>query len=360
MLANFADSDGVCAADLGGSQLTHRTCSKLLGMVLLMALVASACGDTVNTTRRAVSEDTTGVTTTEMTAETTQETTPATPAATAVAPTAATFPPGGGINASLTRDDVDCSEEGVGSDFETEFLAAHFVVDGNLGGLCLGEEDPTLIRAWELLAAITPGGQLNDLALFGGFIEGAEGDEVTLAFVNALDDDGSIYQMSVNLDAADEDPNEFQLTMAHEFSHVFTGLPSELDRFAGPDSCATYYNGEGCYTEDSLMAEWVATFWGDGLINEIDPEAAPSGEQGQERCDLNPGFFGAYAASNPEEDFAEAFSAFVFRLPVDSADLQAKMEWFARQPGLVEFQDRAWAAGLGPLANNFDPCGEAS
>jgi hypothetical protein len=195
------------------------------------------------------------------------------------------------------------------------------------------------------------------LALFGGFISGSEDEEVTLAFVNALDDDGSVYQMSVNLDAADADPNEFQLTMAHEFSHVFTALPPELDRFADPFACATYYNGEGCYTDDSLMAEWIATFWGDGLIDEVDPEAEASGEEGQERCDLNPGFFGAYAASSPEEDFAESFSAFVFQLPVDSEDLQAKMAWFARQPGLVEFQTRASAAGLGPLANNFDVCG---
>jgi len=33
------------------------------------------------------------------------------------------------------------------------------------------------------------------------------------------------------------------------------------------------------------------------------------------------------------------------------------MDWFARQPGLVEFQDLAIAAGYEPQQNYFQPCG---
>jgi len=71
---------------------------------------------------------------------------------------------------------------------------------------------------------------------------------------------------------------------------------------------------------------------------------------------LDPSFIGSYAATNPEEDFAESFSAFVFRLEVEPG-MDEKMAWFEDQPGLVEFRDRASAADLGPLRNAFGGCG---
>jgi hypothetical protein len=264
----------------------------------------------------------------------------------------------GAVDPSLTRDDIDCSAEGLGSDETSVFTDAYYVVDGALGAVCFGEGDPTLTEAWEALSTITPSLQLADLGLFGAFESVEAGDEVTLAFVNTLDDDGTLFQMSLNTATYEEDPNEALLTMAHEFSHVFTALPSQIDRSAeAEDGCTTYDNGEGCFLPDSLMAQWIELFWGSGLIDEIDPDVDPAGSGGQDRCDTNPGFLGAYAASNPEEDFAETFSAYVFQLDVDADALQAKLDWMNEQPGLAEFRDRAVDAGVGPLENNFDPCG---
>ncbi len=264
---------------------------------------------------------------------------------------------GGGVDLELDRDDVDCSEDGLGSDDTSIFLVAHVVVDGNLGAVCLGESDPTLISSWEVLAAITPPDQLRDLGLFGGFLARDESGGTTLAFVNTLDDEGSLFQMSVNLDEADANPDELLLTMAHEFSHVFTATSPELDRNADRDSCTTYYNGEGCYIESSVLAEWIRLFWADGLIDEIDPDSEATIDGGEERCLVNPSFFGAYAASNPEEDFGETFSAYVFDVPADTNEQQAKLDWIDEQPGLAGFRQRAIDADLGPLANNFDRCG---
>lgn len=266
----------------------------------------------------------------------------------------------GTVDLTLTRDDIDCSAEGLGDNESSRFTSAHFVVDGALGSTCFGEGDPTLTEAWQALSVITPSLQLADLGVFGAFSGGDEGDEVTLAFVNTLDDDGTLFQMSINLESYRDDPNEALLTMAHEFSHVFTALPSQIDRSAeSADGCTTYDNGEGCFFPDSLMAQWIELFWGDGLIDEIDPNTEPTGSEGQDRCDVNPGFLGAYAASNPEEDFAESFSAFVFQLDAGTDAVQEKLDWMAEQPGLAEFRERAIAAGVGPLENNFDPCGEA-
>ena len=166
-------------------------------------------------------------------------------------------------------------------------------MDGALGDVCLGDADDRLTRAWDALATITPTGQLADLGVFTGFASTEDGDEITLAFVNALDADGSLFQMSVNLETYAEDPNEAQLTMAHEFSHVFTSLPSQLDRTVeAGENCATYDNGEGCYLDDSIVYQWIQTFWGDGLIDQVDPLAEATGADGQDRCDADPGFFG--------------------------------------------------------------------
>ncbi len=266
--------------------------------------------------------------------------------------------PSGTFDQEATRDDIGCDAETLGEDAAATFTVAHYVVDGRLGAVCYGEEDPTVVAAWDQLAAIAPQGQLGDLTLFAGFESDESADDITLAFVNTLDDGGSLFQMSINVAAARDDPEELLLTMAHEFSHVFTGLDTQLDRTeeAG-DSCDTYFNSEGCYLPGSLMFSWIEEFWGDGLIDEIDPGAEATIESGQARCDSSPGFFGPYAASSPEEDFAESFSAYVFSIEPATPEQQDKLDWIDGQAGLAEFRQRAVAAGLGPAENRFEPCG---
>jgi hypothetical protein len=258
----------------------------------------------------------------------------------------------------LPVDDVDCSEEALtGGDDEFVFTSAYVVVDGELGELCFGADDDTILDAWDSLATITPPGQLADLVLFGGFEPDGDGAAETLAFVNAVDSDGSGFQMSINTVDALADPDELLLTLAHEFSHVFTATPGQLDRTdEGIDACATYFNGEGCYLEESLMWAWIGAFWAPDVLASVDPNEE-SVEDADARCGEDDGFFGPYAATNPEEDFAEAFSAFVFDLAPQTDGQAARLDWIAAQPGLAAFRDRAVAAGSTPLANNFEVCG---
>ncbi|MFW2383493.1 MAG: hypothetical protein ACN4GZ_17195 [Acidimicrobiales bacterium] len=265
--------------------------------------------------------------------------------------------PASDVDFTLERDDVDCSSEELDGG-GVEFTTAHFVVDGILGAPCLGEQDQTVLDAWEALAIIAPPLARADLALFGGFVGGELADEVTLAFVNPVDDDGTVFQMSINLDSFDFDNDDSLLTVAHEFSHVFTLTPTQIDRTPeAEDSCQTFYNGEGCLQETSLLAQWIDEFWGEELLADFDPFEEPTVASGEPRCDLNPGFFGPYAASSPEEDFGESFSAFVFGLEVDHPLQEEKIDWMASQPGLAEFRDRAVAADLTSLENTFEECG---
>jgi hypothetical protein len=258
----------------------------------------------------------------------------------------------------LPDDEVDCSEEALtGGDEGFMFTSAYIVVDGELGELCFGVDDPVIVDAWESLATIAPQRQLADLVLFAGFEPDGEIEADTLAFVNSIDADGSAFQMSVNTLDAVADPDELLLTLAHEFSHVFTATSTQLDRTdEATEECDTWFNGEGCYLDDSLMWAWVDEFWAGPLLDSVDPfEDSPA--DADARCDQDEGFFGPYAATNPEEDFAEAFSAFVFELePVTDGQVE-RLDWIADQSGLAEFRERAVVAGLTPLANNFDVCG---
>ncbi len=265
----------------------------------------------------------------------------------------------GPIDGAATRTDVDCTAEGLGADDKTTFVTAHLVVDGKLGRLCLGKQDKTLLEAWDLLTTLTPPDRLKDLALFVGFKPGkqAKADDPTYAFVNAIDDAGTLFQMSVNLPEAANDRQEFKLTMAHEFSHVITTAASQLDRNAVSGSCSTFRDSDGCFVPTSYIADWVTKFWGDGLAQQVDPQAEPSVDIGEPRCKANPTFLNAYAASHPEEDFAESFAAFVFAIPLPPS-LQPKMDYFASHPELAVFRSRAESAKLAPLTDTFDHCGQ--
>lgn len=262
------------------------------------------------------------------------------------------------VDDELPIDRIDCSEEALtGGDDGFAFTSAHVVIDGELGDICFGSEDPVIIDAWESLATIAPPGQLGDLVLFAGFTPDGDAEADTLAFVNSVDADGTAFQMSVNTVDAVADPDELLLTLAHEFTHVFTATSAQLDRTdEAIDDCATWFNGEGCYLPDSLMMAWIDEFWVGELLDSVDPlEDSP--DAADARCDEDAGFFGPYAATNPEEDFAEAFSAFVFELEPFTDGQSARLDWIGARPGLREFRDNAVGAGLAPLDNNFDVCG---
>ncbi len=341
--------------------MTHRIATLLSAAML----IAAACGDSGDNAPDTSPGTTAGAETTEAPAAT--STAPATTEApdeppSTTATTAGDVPPSGEYDPSLTRDDVDCSEAalaGDGGEFANAFVSAHFVVDGTLGQVCFGEEDPLLLETWDLLSTITPSSDREPLALLAGFDMGGGTEEgATLAFVNVVGDgDGTAFQMSMNLPASDADPVDFAVTVAHEFSHILTGEFEQLDREADPATCDTYDNGEGCFLPGAYLDEWVAEFWPPDLLDQIDPEAVDDEEGALDRCDLDPGFLGAYAATNPDEDFAESFAAFVFRIPVPGPSLAEKNAFFEQRAELVAYQELAVAAGLVDLPNNFGGCG---
>jgi len=158
--------------------------------------------------------------------------------------------------------------------------------------------------------------------------------------------------------AAVDDPDELRLTMMHELTHVFgqeTG--SQLIVSDGPAGCDTFYNGVGCFTEDSYLWAWIQEFWPPELRETLPRDGSVGSEDAAfERCDADASYTGSYAAIHPEEDFAETFSAYVFDVDVDPA-LQDKLDFFDRYPEFVAIRENARAAGYSGTPADFQGCG---
>ncbi|MDA1240635.1 MAG: hypothetical protein O2798_07305 [Chloroflexi bacterium] len=258
----------------------------------------------------------------------------------------------------LVRFDVDCSldfvSSGVEEQFIDSFVATHYVVDGVLGHACYGSPDDRLLDAWYWLRVVAPVEDLAALILFAGY----DAPSNLFAYVEPLVDfEGVVsFQMTVNLIAEHFGEHEVPLTVAHEFTHVLTGSAAQLDRSVDYEDCETYFEGEGCYVRGSYIARWTEAFWGD-WIDEIEPGSAEDAVAAEARCDVDDSFLGPYAATNPEEDFAETFAAYVYSVPVDSEGLLAKYEFMDADPELRSYRERVVAAGIAPFPVAFEGCG---
>ena len=238
----------------------------------------------------------------------------------------------------------------VGDD-EGPVTSIYAIEDGFFAGLCWGDPDEAVTGAFELLEAVTVREQLRDLRFIAGFDGGAD----TLAFLAPVDDDYTGFVMAIDTVSAVDDPASLRLTVLHEFAHVFTQRNDQLDVNGDPDSCSTLWNGAGCFVPGSYLDDWISQFWSEEELRSL-PFNAVDEEAGVERCEIDPGFLGAYAASGPEEDFAETYSAFVFDLDVPEG-VQPRMAFFEAYPELVESRALARESNIGSVPNPFDRCG---
>ena len=246
---------------------------------------------------------------------------------------------------------VDCRPLVVGEESGDVFVI-YEVTNGQLGEVCFGRQRNVVEEGWEALAEVAPPEQLDNIDLFAGFTS----IDTTVAFAGPIDNANESFVMAIDLNSAGADADELRLTMAHEFAHVFTQTPDQLDLDARLASCETYYNGFGCFLEGSFMADWIEEFWTEEQLATLSIKGTIDEEGGEARCVIDPTFLGAYSASHPEEDFAESFSAYVFGVDVPPA-LEPKMAFFDARPELAAFADRAAAADREGIDNNFDRCG---
>ncbi len=246
--------------------------------------------------------------------------------------------------------EVICEPDTIGEE-DGPVIAIYEVNDGVLGGLCFGEASDEVLQSWDLLDEFTDPEQLLPIKLFAGI----ESDTVFAFAGPATIDSYDEFIIAVDVYSAD-DLQELRLTMAHELSHIFTQDPDQFDENQRRSSCDSYYNGYVCFLPDSYITAWVEAFWTQEMLDDLPKSGSIDEEGGEDRCELDRSFLGSYAASHPEEDFAEAFSAFVYGLDVPD-EAEPRMQFFEAYPELVAYRDRAAAAGQTDLPNTLGQCG---
>lgn len=200
-------------------------------------------------------------------------------------------------------------------------------------------------RIWVLFANLIPAEQR---IYFSKFVIFTDGTDEVLAAVEPDPDDPSRWILSVDIaDAANED--ELIYTLVHEFAHVLTlnesQVPFDNEVFAQPDdedlyqeaeaSCPTFFPGEGCSLRDSYINVFFDTFWTDIYDDWL--ESDPDSDEFY--LDYEDQFVTDYAATNPAEDIAETFMAFVLEpKPEGDTIAEEKVLFFYEYPELVELR----------------------
>ena len=241
---------------------------------------------------------------------------------------------------ALAPDDRDpCDPRSLGQT-HGPILTVYALEAGEISNLCFGPHDSDLDRAWQSLAAITTPQERASIAAFAIY----EGDYA--AYTQRINTESTVFVIAVNRPTAQAHPQTLRHTMAHEFAHVITAQESNVwnGEQVATSNCIGDDNLYGCAGRNNYLATWTYQFWPSNEIESLDRSYHDPAEAAR-RCLADPGFVGPYAATNPGEDFAEAFAAFVLSIPVP-ASAQSRVRFMSSNVEIVAIRDRIHAAGL--------------
>lgn len=206
-------------------------------------------------------------------------------------------------------------------------------------------------KIWDYFTAIIPPEQRNVIAEYSIITDGQGG---TLAAVSQTYTSPDLW--SLQIDIADT-ANYYDLTytLIHEFGHLLTlgpdQVPPSLAIFNNPEdddlyfqevsACPNYFPGEGCAIPESYINNYYNQFWVDIYDEWNDINLEEDDDIYYEKLDEfyyshEDQFVTSYAATNPEEDIAEAWSFFVFGpQPAGDTIAEEKVLFFYQYPELV-------------------------
>ena len=245
------------------------------------------------------------------------------------------------------------------------------------------EDSATHQAIWSYFSSLIPLGQRDYISKFSIFTDGAE--EVYAA-VGQDADDPTRWVLAVDIvDAANQ--QELTYSLIHEYGHLLTlnGAQVNLDAdlFYQQDnealleeaatSCPTFFPGEGCSNADSYINQFYQRFWSD-LEGEFEEIQAIEDESRYE--DALAGFYDRYAdqfvtdyaATNPGEDIAESWTAFVLQpRPTGTSIADEKVLFFYEHSELVELRGQIVARAFSRLRRQsglssrmYEPIAEAT
>lgn len=166
---------------------------------------------------------------------------------------------------------------------------------------------------WEMVKKVIPESNMDKIS---EFLIYAGATTETLGFVIQTNDDLSKWKYAIAIDLAYESgtlngDGELLHTIIHEFGHVVTLNNDQVDASIDESSCTNFFVGEGCAKSNAYINLLQTKYWDDiwDEYNNIGSEEAQNSffTKYQDR------FVTDYAATNPGEDIAEVFAAFVQR-----------------------------------------------
>lgn len=169
------------------------------------------------------------------------------------------------------------------------------------------------------------------------FQTGDDPDSDTLAYV-ASADDPTTWVVAANLAYAD-DPDLLLATLVHEYAHMLSLGPDDVD--AAATECDTEWAGAGCLIPDADLERFAQRFWSGytdaPARDNVDADVAWDFYQAHEED-----FVSDYAATNASEDFAETFATYVVEPETDAADsvIAEKFAFFAALPEYAAARER--------------------
>lgn len=158
------------------------------------------------------------------------------------------------------------------------------------------------------------------------------------AYVAPNDRNLSTWVLGVGVAA--DDPG-LDAILIHEFGHLVTLSPDQLQPGIPAAGCSTYNDDLGCAKGPSTLAAFVEAFWSDALIAEAEEVEATGDDPSIVSDKYRDQFVTDYAAIDPAEDLAEVFTAFVLSdRPTGDTIADAKVDLLWQDPELVKLRTR--------------------
>ena len=225
--------------------------------------------------------------------------------------------------------------------------------------LTVFQEDQTSHQEiWDYFVTLIPTDERDSLAEYSIVTDG-EGN--VLAAVAQTLYDPALWGLEVDIRDSGDKLN-LTYTLIHEYAHLLTLGPDQVTPseavFNNPDdddiyldelsACADYFPGEGCSRPDSYINAFFEQFWADIHTEWQDINLIEDDDAYYEALDdfynkYEDRFVTEYAATNPEEDIAEAFTFFVLSSrPAGETISDQKVLFFYNYPELVKLRDEIY------------------
>lgn len=162
------------------------------------------------------------------------------------------------------------------------------------------------------------------------------------AFVETIPPDHEMWAYAVNDELTDEVNAPYNTELiVHELAHLigYDEVPGSVRPLEV--ECAEYFARTNCPLNNSYLGRFTEQFWSEAELGRaiaFAEEEDPIREVEEYYDERVTEYVSSYAATNPEEDFAESFLFFVLEPLPEEGEALEKVEFFADFPELNEMR----------------------